>query len=323
MQKTAFIGTAGMATANLANAAESGAAAASSSLDIVLLRTFLAVVDTGGFALAAEQLALTPSAVSGHIRRLEEGAGAKLLARTTRRLDLTQAGETLYIYARNIVDLEREARAKLHGHAVHGRLRVGASEDFAGTWLPRVLQTFRRWHPDAAIELKVGITAELLREQGRGKLDVVFGKQCARIDDETGGAGELLWEEPLVWAYSAAAALEPDAPLPLSVFPDPCVYRESALAALAASGRAWRIAFESSSMAGCVAAALAGFAVTPIARSQLRDGLRELGAADGLPALPDAQFYAYARKVAPAVTALIKAVRELGARNRFASVAAR
>ncbi|QYD70199.1 LysR family transcriptional regulator [Paraburkholderia edwinii] len=302
---------------------ETGPAAASASLDIVLLRTFLQVVDAGGFALAGEQLALTPSAVSGHIRRLEESAGARLLARTTRRLELTPAGETLYIYARNIVDLEREARARLHGHAMHGRLRVGASEDFAGTWLPRVLQTFRRWHPDAAIELKVGITADLLRQQGRGKLDVVFGKQCARISDDIGDEGELLWEEPLVWAYSAVSALEADAPVPLAVFPDPCVYRESALAALAASGRPWRIAFESGSMAGCVAAALAGFAVAPIARSQLRDGLRELGVADGLPELPDAQFYAFARKVAPAVTALVEAVRELGARNRFASVALR
>jgi DNA-binding transcriptional LysR family regulator len=298
---------------------ETGAVAASSALDIVLLRTFLQVVDAGGFALAAEQLALTPSAVSGHIRRLEESVGAKLLARTTRRLDLTQDGETLYLYARNIVDLEREARAKLQGGAVHGRLRVGASEDFAGTWLPRVLQTFGRWHPDATIELKVGITADLLRQQARGKLDVVFGKQCARVDDE----GELLWDEPLVWAYSAASLFEPDAPVPLAVFPDPCVYRESALAALAASARAWRIAFESGSMAGCVAAALAGFAVTPIARSQLRDGLRELGAADGMPALPDVQFYAFARKVSPAVTALVKAVRELGTKNRFAGAALR
>ncbi|MFC0398550.1 LysR family transcriptional regulator [Paraburkholderia rhizosphaerae] len=302
---------------------ETGALAGSPSLDIVLLRTFLQVVDAGGFALAAEQLSLTPSAVSGHIRRLEEGVGARLLARTTRRLDLTQAGETLYMYARNIVDLEREARAKLQGDAVQGRLRVGASEDFAGTWLPRVLQTFRRWHPDAAIELKVGITADLLRHQARGKVDVVFGKQCVRIDNESSEIGELLWEEPLVWAYSAASVLEPDAPVPLAVFADPCVYRESALAALAAHAKPWRIAFESSSMAGCVAAALAGFAVTPLARSQLRDGLRELNAVDGLPALPDVQFYAFARKVSPAVTALVRAVRELCTKNRFASAALR
>ncbi|SQK86218.1 putative transcriptional regulator [Pseudomonas aeruginosa] len=119
----------------------------SQSLDIVLLRTFLEVVDSGGFALAADNLALTPSAVSGHIKRLEQTAGVSLLSRTTRRLELTQAGETLYAYARNIVELEREARARLHGTPIRDRLRIGASEDFASAWLPRVLQRFRRWHP--------------------------------------------------------------------------------------------------------------------------------------------------------------------------------
>ncbi|MFP3757991.1 LysR family transcriptional regulator, partial [Cupriavidus sp. SIMBA_020] len=79
-------------------------------LDLTLLRTFLEVVDHGGFALAADALALTPSAVSGHIKRLEQAAGTVLLARTTRRVALTPAGDTLYAYARNIVDMEREVR---------------------------------------------------------------------------------------------------------------------------------------------------------------------------------------------------------------------
>lgn len=90
---------------------------AAMSLDIVLLRTFLEVADRRGFAPAAERLALTPSAVSGHIKRLEQATGAVLLARTTRRVELTQAGETLYAYARNIVEMEREARARLRGCA--------------------------------------------------------------------------------------------------------------------------------------------------------------------------------------------------------------
>src|SRR5258706_6538896 len=80
-------------------------------LDIVLLRTFLEVVDMGGFALAAERLALTPPAVSGHIRRLEQATGTRLLSRTTRSFQLTPAGETLYAYTRNIVNLEQELRA--------------------------------------------------------------------------------------------------------------------------------------------------------------------------------------------------------------------
>ncbi|AJY28981.1 bacterial regulatory helix-turn-helix, lysR family protein [Burkholderia thailandensis 34] len=289
---------------------------AAMSLDIVLLRTFLEVADSRGFAPAAERLALTPSAVSGHIKRLEQATGAVLLARTTRRVELTHAGETLYAYARNIVELEREARARLRGSPLHGRLRVGASEDFAGAWLPQVLHAFGRLHPRATIELKVGVTADLLRQQASGRLDVVFGKHCSRIDDK---AGELLWEEPLVWAFASDAALDANDALPLALFPEPCVYREAALAALSDALRPFRIAFESGSMAGCVSAALAGFAVTVVARSQLRDGLRECGPNDALPALPAARFHAFAHRPTPAGAALIEAVRETGRRRRFMS----
>lgn len=282
-------------------------------LDTVLLRTFLEIVDSGSFAAAAERLALTPSAVSGHMRRLEQIAGANLLARTTRRMELTQAGNTLYAYGRNILDLEREARAKLRGAPLRGRLRVGASEDFAGAWLPQVLQRFRQWHPDATIELKVGITADLLRQQERGRLDLVFGKQCSRVE----GHGTLLWEEPLVWVFAADQPLPPNESLPLAVFPEPCVYREAAVAALGNMGRPWRIVFESSSMAGCLSAARSGFAVTVVADSQRSANLRVLGVEDGLPQLPEARFYAFARENTPDSTALIEAARRIGQQGRF------
>ena len=289
-------------------------APAGAVLDLTLLRTFLEVVDHGGFALAADALALTPSAVSGHIKRLESTAGAVLLERTTRSFELTAAGETLYAYARNIVDLEREARARLSGAGIKGRLRIGSSEDFAGAWLAEVLQAFHRAHPGASIELKVGVTADLLRQQARGKLDVVFGKRCARVQDD----GELLWEEELVWAWGEDKQWKPGERVPLAVFPDPCVYREAAIAALGKARRAWLPAFESASMAGCLAAAQAGFAVAPVARSQLRQGLRALSREDGMPALPNARFYAFARSAEPAVRALVAAVRETGQRRRFA-----
>lgn len=102
---------------------------ANAALDIVLLRTFLEVVDAGGFALAGERLALTPSAVSGHIRRLEQAAGTGLLLRTTRSFRLTPAGELLYAYARNIVSLDQEVRARLRNAPAEEHLRIGASED--------------------------------------------------------------------------------------------------------------------------------------------------------------------------------------------------
>ena len=288
---------------------ESGTA----GLDIVLLRTFIEVVDTGGFALAAEQLALTAPAVSGHIKRLELAAGTRLLFRTTRSFRLTPAGEMLYAYARNIVNLEREVRARLRHVPTAERLRIGASEDFTGAWLPRVLQIFRRTHPGASVELKVGVTANLVDDLRRGEFDIVFGKQCVRVPAN----GTLLWEEELVWAYDAGSIFDADSEVSVAAFPDPCVYREAAIAALTHAARSWRLVFESSSMAGCLSAAQAGFAVTPVARSQLREGLRVLDVSDGMPALPDVQFYAFANTASPAARELIAAVEKSGRQGKF------
>jgi len=282
--------------------------------DITLLRTFLEVVDCGGFGLAAEQLSLTPSAVSGHIKRLEVSASSLLLKRTTRSLQLTPSGHLLHAYARSIVGLEREVRARLSSPAA-GRLRVGASEDFAGTWLADVLQTYKRWNPGSSIELKVGITSDLVKLLNRGRLDVVFGKQCADI----GATGSLLWEEELVWAYSSDEVFDSELDLVLAMFPEPCVYRDAAITALTKAGKTWSVGFESSSMAGCLSAAKAGFAVTPIALSQLQDGLRALGGPDGLPALPQVQFYAFTRAASSVADDLIASVTSTGKRHRFSS----
>lgn len=285
------------------------------ALDIVLLRTFLEVVDAGGFALAGERLALTPSAVSGHIRRLEQAAGTGLLLRTTRSFRLTPAGELLYVYARNIVSLDQEVRARLRNAPAEEHLRIGASEDFAGAWLPDVLQAFRRRNPGASVQLRVGVTADLVGELERGNLDLVFGKQCGRVP----AGGRLMWEEELVWAFDADGAFDPAANVLLAVFPEPCVYREAAIAALSRAGKSWRLVFESSSMAGCLAAARAGFAVTPVARSQLRSGLRVLGAQDGLPELPDAQFYVFTATSSRVAGELASAVEASGKSSRFRS----
>ena len=282
-------------------------------LDIVLLATFLEVVDTGGFARAAEQLALTAPAISGHIKRLEQALGTRLLLRTTRSFQLTPAGEMLYTYARNIVNLEREVRARLRGAPIAERLRIGASEDFTGAWLPRVLQMFRRAHPAATVELKVGVTADLVHDLEHGHFDIVFGKQCTRVPDN----GTLLWEEELVWAFADGIVFDRDGEVSVAAFPEPCVYREAAIAALTRAGKSWRLVFESSSMAGCLSAAHAGFAVAPIARSQLRGGLRVLDKADGMPTLPNVKFYAFANTTSVAARELIAAVEKSGRQTGF------
>lgn len=282
-------------------------------LDIVLLQSFLEVVDSGGFAVAADRLALTPSAVSGHIKRLEDAVQARLLARTTRSLDLTAQGELLYGYARNIIGLEREARARLRHSPTQESLRIGASEDFSASWLPEVLQTLQQWRPGLRIDLRVGTTLHLMKPLQQGELDVIFGKECALSN----GSGTLLWEENLMWVAAPSYRHDREAEVPLALFSEPCVYRESAITALQTIGQSWRVAFESASVAGCMAAARAGFAVAVISESQLRTDVRVLGPEEGFPRLPPVRFIGYANAASEPAGVLIQLVRERGRHRRF------
>ncbi|WP_454868014.1 LysR family transcriptional regulator [Pseudomonas farris] len=253
--------------------------------DILLLKTFVTVVDEDGFSRAAEKLHLTQSAVSGHLRRLEEQVGKPLLKRTTRSQQLTPDGERLIAYARTILALNRDAWAQLTRTPFHGRVRIGVSEDFVEPRLLRAFQDFATQYPGMEIDVQVGIPGTLLSLMKQGDLELVIGSLC-----ETSEAGLLLWQEPLVWAWSAQPVTRLPTPLPLALFPEPCPYREIALRRLAQAGIAQRTAMSCTSTAGLRTAALAGFAVAPMTVSQLGQGLAALGAEQGLPDLPAAQF---------------------------------
>ena len=252
--------------------------------DALLLKTFVTVVDEDGFSRAAQKLHLTQSAVSGHVRRLEEQIGKPLLTRTTRSQQLTADGERLVSYARTILALNRDAWTDLTRTPFHGRLRIGVSEDFVESRLLRTVQDFAAQYPGMKIEVQVNIPGTLLALMKQGHLDVVIGSLC-----ETSETGLLLWQEPLVWAWSAQPVTRLPTPLPLALFPEPCPYREAALTRLAQAGIAQRTAMLCSSTAGLRAAALAGFAVAPMPLSQLGQGLAVVGGEHGLPELPDAQ----------------------------------
>ncbi|MET3228992.1 UNVERIFIED_ORG: DNA-binding transcriptional LysR family regulator [Burkholderia sp. 1263] len=257
--------------------------------DTVLLRSFVTVVQEGGFTRAANRLHLTQSAISAHLRRLEEQAGKSLLFRTTRSVTLTSDGELLMGYARAILALNQDALTQLTRVSPRGPMRIGLSEDIVSAALMQALQRFAASRPGLTVDVRVGIPAHLLQIMDEGELDLVIGGRC-----HDARPGRLLWREPLVWAFAEGAALDPALPVPLALFPEPCPYREAALTALAQAGVSCRIAMVCPSSAGLRAAALAGFAVMPAARGQLGSGLRALAGEPRLPALPKVEFTVFA-----------------------------
>jgi DNA-binding transcriptional LysR family regulator len=98
-----------------------------------------------------------------------------------------------------------------------------------------------------------------------------------------------LWREPLVWAYARDGVIDREMPVPLALFPEPCPYREAALAELARAGRDWRVTLVSPNFDVIVAAAEAEFGVVPISQSLLTAQLQTMGRAEGLPDLPEVE----------------------------------
>ncbi|GGF14468.1 LysR family transcriptional regulator [Aliidongia dinghuensis] len=279
--------------------------------DPELLRAFAAVADLSSFTRAAERLNSTQSTVSFQIKRLEQQAGRALLARTTRQVTLTPDGETLLGYARGILRLQDAARrefAALDGLA--GSVRLGTSEDFASGGLAQALAAFRRSHPRVRLTVEVGMSRNLVQALDNFDLDLVLAKRQA---NET--RGEVLWREPIVWAYGRdQERLDPAAPLPLAFFPEPCVYRQAALDRLRAEDRTYEIVYVSPSFSGVKAAAAAGLAITPLPVSVMTPQLRTVGAEEGAPTLPDGEFVLFHRegdRQDPIVVQLAEALRSV------------
>ena len=125
--------------------------------EITDLRTFVRVIERGGFSAASSDLGLTPSAVSKLITRLEDRLGVRLLHRTTRRLALTPEGETYHLRARDILAAIDDAEAEVSGagQRPRGRLRVSCVSAFALHQLVPKLPDFVARFPEIDLELAI------------------------------------------------------------------------------------------------------------------------------------------------------------------------
>ena len=255
-----------MASIDITNAA---------TLDLDLLRTFVAVVEAGGFTRAAERVHRTQSTVSQQIRKLEEDLGRRLIDRAGAVPAVTEEGEVLLGYARRLLAIAAEARGALRAPGLRPVLRLGVPEDFAGRRLSDLLSGFARACPELRLDTTSGWSVELRRLLDAGDLDL------ALIKRET-DAGRCLarWPERLAWVSGRDADLGAD-PVPLALFPQGCIYRSRAIAALEAQGRRWRVAFVGQGLASVQAAVASGLGIGLLPTDTVAANHRRLGPAQG------------------------------------------
>jgi DNA-binding transcriptional LysR family regulator len=229
-------------------------------LDIVPLRSLIAVADAGGFHRAAADLQLSQSAVSQHIRRLEKALGRPLVEPDGRRARLTTAGVALLAEARRIVAVHDEALQRL-APTEGPEFIIGTTDHAADHILPPIVTELGATSPALSVRFRFDRTTPLNEALDRGVIDLaVF------ITEASAQTGPLVGSLPLVWC--AASAWTPPSgedPWPLIAIEEPCAIRGRALAVLDEHGIPATVVGEAAALGGVLNATRAGLGVSLLA----------------------------------------------------------
>lgn len=260
-------------------------------MDIEILRSFLAVVDVGGFSKAEKRVNRAQSTISRHIGILEDRLERRLLDRDNRNFTLTKYGERYVEYARRIVALDDEARAAMNMDANMSLIRVGIPEDFFDFSLPTLLQKFAKQEGDITLSIIAARSFVLRKELQAGRLDLALLKEEKMRD-----GGHAYWIEELKWVVKGRRPVPAEQPVPLICFPPGCPYRNRATAALDSCGISWHVAFEGSNWPGIKAAVENDLGVALLAEVRTIQGLSE---PEGFPEVDPIYLVLRTKEVSP------------------------
>jgi DNA-binding transcriptional LysR family regulator len=249
-------------------------------LDLELLRTFVAVAESGSFSSAAPLVSRSQSALSMQMQRLEQSVGKTLLVRGPRTVKTSAAGEELLVYARRLLRLSEEARAAITRPEEIGNVRLGVPEDYVAQFLPPVLAHFATEHPLVTVELVCESSRQLVPAIADGRIDLAL---VTRLPSQR---FKVLRREPIVWLASRIHVAWEKTPLPIALFDAHCGAAHShVLNALKGLRRGYRIAYSSASLAGLIAVVEAGLAVAGLPLCSAPASFQIVGEREGLPAI--------------------------------------
>ncbi|SFH92776.1 DNA-binding transcriptional regulator, LysR family [Bosea sp. OK403] len=249
------------------------------TLDLALLRNFAVIARTGSISVASTQVGRTQSALSMQMQRLEALTGQALLHRSGSGVRLTTAGDKLLAHAEFLLARHDEILADMRGTGLKGSVSFGCPEDYSIAFLPDLLREFCALHPDVELRMVCAPTSELRPLLHRRQIEMAL----VSLPDPAGA--EVIRRENFVWVANAA---EPDildqAVLPLALSAPMTLDYRAACDAMEAAGRRYRVAFASNSLAGLIAIARSGHAISVLTQTAVPPDLHIVSA--GLPALP-------------------------------------
>ena len=165
-------------------------------MDLKHLKTLIAIAENGSFAAAGEAIGLTQSAISLHVKSLEDELETKLFDRTTRPPRLNTRGRNLIDRARTIVEQCEGLSDIATGEAFSGSLDIGSVPTLLSGILPPALSAIRGSHPDIRIRVSSGLSADLVGRVHKGELDVAVVTEPSQL--QTGLSWHMFAKEPLM-----------------------------------------------------------------------------------------------------------------------------
>lgn len=276
-------------------------------LDSDLMRSFLAVADSGSVTAAAARLLRTQSAVSLQVKRLEDSLGQPLFQRQARGVVLTPRGEQLVPYARRVVALLDEAAVALREKPLVGPVRVGIPDEYSGTVLPRVLAAFDERQEGVQVSVRVDHSTAQIAALEADEIDLAVIYDWQYVQE-----GEVLGIDPTVWVTSVTHAQHLRRPVPVAVYFQSAWSRDYVELSLNRLGIDWRAAWSCDMAGGFRVAVTNGMAIAPLSRSTIPPGCRELTAEDGFPIVDSARVVLRRnpRGTSPAVEGMAALLRE-------------
>ena len=254
-------------------------------IELRLLRSFVAIYESGTLSRAAERLACTQAAMSMRLKQIETEIGEPLFLRQHHRLEPTSRGAELYARTLGVLAAYDEMISATRSGRPRERLRLGVPDDYALGILPRALA---RLGPDSGYEIEIvcDLSGNLAAAIQRSQIDLALVTLAARPQ------GTLFEAElALRWVSAPGFGEQAGGAVPLAAYPEGCVFRKAMIETLEQAHRPWFVQAQSRTHAGIVAALRAGIAVTAMAKGTAPEGLIERIASGGLPSLPATPVY--------------------------------
>ena len=251
------------------------------NLPMDLLRAFVSVAQLGSFTKAGEILGRSQPAVSLQIQRLEELVDESLLARNGKSLELTDAGQNLYAYANQILNLNDLALSELSKNVVSGKIRLGIPSEFATILLPKIVSRFAKAYPNVTLEVNCELSKSLLSKSGKASHDLILALE----DNPSSTNSNLVKTDELVWVSSADKPLLKTDVVPLIVAAQGCIYRNRAIRTLDQANQSWQVVYTIPDLTGIQYAIQEGLGVTVLAKSTVPENLKILPPSARFPAL--------------------------------------